>query len=434
MATTPTGPNVRGAWTAFGLTAAIYLFVYFHRMSMGVVVPELAATFKAGALPVGVMSSVYFYTYAVAQFTSGALCDVVGARVVVLASTFILAVASVVFAVAPNFGWAVAARGLIGLGAAGVWIPSMKMVSDNFPVSSFATLSGLLGSAGNVGAIVAAAPFAWLVLTVGWRGSFWVIGALTLVLFAVAQSLLIDASRSGGYTSGTDAARGSERTGTERSGATPFLQLFAGMQGLLHTPQFWLLNGYQNLIHAPMIAVQGLWGCPFLMSVYGYGKVEAARIITLIAVGYIAGGPLGGYLSDKVFGSRKKVVICASLLHALTWILLAQSANRLRTLGLCIVFFAMGLTYGGTLVAIAMTRESFGPGVFGTAVGMGSIALQVGTGAFQVLMGYVLDLSKRSGFADPAIGYRSAFLMCFVLVVLSLVPMALAKDTRGQDP
>ena len=56
----------------------------------------------------------------------------------------------------------------------------------------------------------------------------------------------------------------------------------------------------------------GLWAGPYLIHVYGMNRAEAGHILNMIAVGMIIGSPLVGFLSDRVFHSRKKVLALAS--------------------------------------------------------------------------------------------------------------------------
>jgi len=70
-------------WMVFGVIAAVYFFVYFHRVSTSVIAPDLLEAFQANATALGLMSSMYFYLYAVEQPLVGWLSDSLGPRRVV---------------------------------------------------------------------------------------------------------------------------------------------------------------------------------------------------------------------------------------------------------------------------------------------------------------------------------------------------------------
>ena len=70
-------------WVILGVISAIYLLVYFHRVSISVIVPDLLAAFETRAAALGFMSSMYFTVYALEQPVVGYLSDRLGPRRVV---------------------------------------------------------------------------------------------------------------------------------------------------------------------------------------------------------------------------------------------------------------------------------------------------------------------------------------------------------------
>ena len=60
-------------WLILILLNALYFFVYFHRISTGVLAPSLMEAFSASAASLGGMSSAYFYPYALSQPIVGIL-------------------------------------------------------------------------------------------------------------------------------------------------------------------------------------------------------------------------------------------------------------------------------------------------------------------------------------------------------------------------
>ncbi|MEM2817539.1 MAG: hypothetical protein QXN39_03550, partial [Archaeoglobaceae archaeon] len=60
-------------WVIFVVLSSIYFFVYFHRTSPAVMANDLMLEFAVSALAIGVLSSLYFYPYAVLQIPVGVL-------------------------------------------------------------------------------------------------------------------------------------------------------------------------------------------------------------------------------------------------------------------------------------------------------------------------------------------------------------------------
>ncbi len=159
-------------WFIFGALACAYLFVYFHRLSLTVVAEELSRAFQTSAGSLGLLGSVYFYCYALMQFPAGLLSDSLGPRKTVAFFTILAAVGSALFGLAPSLSWAFAGRFLVGIGAAMVFIPTMKILAQWFRPTEFASVSGLLNAVGGLGILAATWLLAWLAGVLGWRPRF----------------------------------------------------------------------------------------------------------------------------------------------------------------------------------------------------------------------------------------------------------------------
>ena len=153
-----------------------------HRASTSVIVPDLIRTFHADATSLGLMSSMYFYLYTLEQPVVGHLSDRLGPRRVVGLWSLVAAGGCVLFGLAPTIGWASVGRALIGFGVGGVFIPGMKAFAQWFHRGEFAALRGSSWPWETWAPVVATAPLAWMAHAWGWRPSFLMIGAVTLVL------------------------------------------------------------------------------------------------------------------------------------------------------------------------------------------------------------------------------------------------------------
>ena len=147
-------------WVVFTVICLIYFFVYFHRVSASVIVSDLLAEFKTTATALGFMSSMYFYIYAFNQPIVGYLADRIGPRRVIAYWSITAAFGCFIFGMAPSIGWASVGRALIGFGVSGVYVPTVKALSQWFNKKAFTTMVGLLMSIGNFGAVVATTPLA----------------------------------------------------------------------------------------------------------------------------------------------------------------------------------------------------------------------------------------------------------------------------------
>ena len=396
-------------WVILIILSAVYFFVYFHRVSTAVLSPYLMEEFAATAASLGGMSSAYFYPYALSQPVVGILTDRFGARKVITFSTFIGFWGAFIFGFAPDLLWASLARALIGLGAAGVFVPALKVLLPWFGPQAFAQMNTVLLAVGNMGAIVASTPFAWFIQQIGWRTSFLFISAISFLLVLLSWMYIRNVPP--GYVSAVE-----ER---QKKGS-PVKQ---GFIDLMKTRFFWIMAALFFTCGGPLSTFQGLWGYPFLMDVFGYEKLQASNLIMFIAWGVILGGPVLGYLTDKSLAGAKRPLLSLMIaIQVFNWSCLVFLGPSLGGLFLHVIFFLMGMTLSGTLSLIwSIVREESRPERLGMTMGFLNPAPFLGVAAFQPLTGYLMDRVGRSGGIFPFEAYRQAFGLCLCSLIVSWV-------------
>lgn len=408
-------------WLIFLVLNAAYFFVYFHRISTGVMAPYLMEAFQASGASLGGMSSAYFYPYALSQPVVGILTDRFGARKVVTVCTFIEFLGALIFALAPTLLIAALGRGLIGLGAAGVFVPALKIFLPWFGPQSFGRMNVILLAVGNVGAIVAATPFAWFIQQAGWRSSFFIISGTLLLLAFLSRAYIQDTPPGCALPSEGPKAASSPDPG--------------GFLDILRSPFYWIMTALFFAYGGAFSTFQGLWGYPYLVDVFGYSKLEAGNLIMIIAIGVIAGGPVLGYLTDKTFAGKKRPFLTACIaIQVLNWALIVFVSPRLGSWALGCIFFIMGMMLAGTLAVVwAIVREESPPERMGTAMGMLNPAPFLGVAIFQPLTGYLMDRVGKAGGTFPFQAYQNAFILCLLSVLVAMgISIFLMKMKRAK--
>ena len=100
-------------------------------------------------------------------------------------------------------------------------------------------------------------------------------------------------------------------------------------------------------------------------------RAEAGNILNMIAVGMIVGSPLLSILSDRVFHSRKKVVILASLgLVGLMLLLNIFPAGISHPMLYVFMFFFAICASAIVVIGFTTTKELFPVEIAGTSVGV----------------------------------------------------------------
>ena len=157
-----------------------------------------------------------------------------------------------------------------------------------------------------------AAPLALVSNVFGWRAGFIGTGVITAVLSILTWLLVFDKPEQRGYPSVAEPA--------SPQAATAKIGLWAGIRMVYAYPRFWPLAVWCFCNGSIIFSFCGLWAGPYLSDMHGLPRSTIGNILSMVAVGLVVGSPLLGYLSDKVFKSRKKVLLGCSLVTALEWV------------------------------------------------------------------------------------------------------------------
>lgn len=405
-------------WMVFAGVASVYFLAYFHRVSTSVVAPDLIDVFQTNATALGIMSSMYFYAYALGQPLVGYLTDRLGPRRVIGFWTLLAAFGCVLFGIAPSITWAAIGRGLIGFGVGGVYVPAVKAFAQWFRQREFTTMIGVLIAIGNVGAMVATTPLAWTSNTWGWRTSFFLIAIITLLLaifvlmftrdFKPAMSSKIDHAE----TTSDDIASGRSK-----------------IRLILTSIRFWLLAVTFFGIYGIFLTLQGLWATPYLMSVLQIDRLDASHLNMVLPVGFLIGAPLFGWISDRVRTKKASLFIGLLGIITISWSILAIWAPTLNARRLTILFFIMGAATGGWVPTLwAMAREAAPPEMMGLFGGFLNPAPFFGVALFQILTGAILDRVGRINEIYPPIAFQNAFWVCMLAAAACFLVSIILKN------
>lgn len=394
-------------WLIFAILSGIYFFVYFHRTSPAVIADDLMRDFAISALTVGIFSSLYFYPYAVLQIPVGVLSDTKGAKRTVVIFTTISLFGIFLFAISPSYEIAIFSRLLIGIGVAGVYIPTVKAISVWFKQNEFATAMGILFAVGNLGAIFSSYPLAISIESIGWRASFVIIGIITAFLLLMSVLFV------------RDAPPNFRREELKRD----------DFKLLLCNISLWLLSISSMLRYGVVMGFQGLWGGPFLIDVYGMTKPMAGAVLMLFGIGSIVGAPILGKISDH-FGRRKILLVFCGVGFLFLWLPLVLFPKKLNFLEMSLISFSLGFFSSGGPVAYAMVKELFPLRMTGLAVSFINVFPFIGAGIFQTIMGYLMDSVGKIGEKYPVEAYQISFGFCLIASIVSLICTVLVRESK----
>jgi len=404
-------PNAGAAVVALvGTLIAIYIVSQFLRNSIGVIAPNLASELDMSPAEIGLMSSVFFFSFAAVQIPLGMALDRFGPRLCLLAGAAVTVLGAIVFAVAPSPAVLICGRALLGIGSSSAFMASLAVYARRFPPDRFATLVGLQLGIGTVGTLIATAPLAFSTAAIGWRGSFLLVGAFT---FAVGVLIAV-------------VVRG-EAAGPVRS--ERWGESLAGIVAVIRTPSVGRLFLMNIVVYSSFSMIIGLWGGPYLTHIYGYNLEERGSLLLIPVIAQIVGSLVWGPM-DRVVGSYKLPVLVGAGGSAATLAYLAI-AGTLSQAGLIAWFVIFGFLCAFGPVLIAHGRSLFPLHLVGRGLTILNIGSMGGTFLVQVVSGFVIGLfptAADGGYALDA--YRTVFALQAGLIVLACI----AYFGSGQDP
>jgi len=418
---------LRYRWVIFLILAIGYAIVYFHRVSPAVVAPELVRSFQIKGAALGILASAYFYPYAVMQLPSGLLSDSLGPRRTVTAFTLVAAAGAILFGISPTFSTAILGRIMVGLGVSMLFIPTLKILANWFEAREFAIVTGILMAIGGLGWLSAATPLALLTLWLGWRVTFLIIGLVSLALALLTYLIVRDSPAQ----LGVPGIRKAESVVSSSSGEQK-LPLLQGMKMVLSEKKFWPLAVWFFCTGGILFGFGGLWAGPYLMQVYTFSKAQTGNILMMIAVGMIVGSPMLSYLSEKILGARKPVLLISSSILIGIWVLLILLVDGLDVSFLYIIFFLLGIFASGIVViGFTAAKELFPTQIAGTSTGMVNLFPFAGGALFQPLIGLILDYSGRLGNIYSVQAYRISFVGFLLAAIAALISVPFMRETRA---
>jgi MFS family permease len=407
-------PNTGGvlAWIVWGLSCLFYFYECLLQVSPSVMSNELMQAFSMTSQSLGILTGIYFYSYAPMQLPGGLLLDYFGPRRLLTIATFTCAASTIAFGYTDNFYTACIARLMIGFGSAFAAVGTMKLAANWFTPNRFALLTGMMVTIGMLGAIGGETPLALLIDNFGWRYSMMIMGAVGIVLTILIFLIVKDTPNSKPETYKKEKSQE---------------HVIANLITLIRNKQLWLVAIYGGLMYMATPVFCGLWGVPFLMYKMHLVKATAANYISLIFIGWAIASPLWGIYSNHI-GKRKPPMYVGSVGALITSCLFIYAPLNPGWL-IQLLLFLFGVFSAGFLPAFAIAKELCSKQYVATGLSFMNMMNMIGIALAQPLIGMILDKMWRGEIVNqvrvyPIEAYQLslAILPLGFLIALIIIP------------
>ena len=370
---------------------------YVYRMVNAVLAPTLAAEFGLSAGGLGLLSSVYFFSFALCQLPVGLAMDRFGPRRVNAALLLAAAAGGAWFAFAESAAAAMAARALIGVGVSVALMSSLTAFVLWYPAERLSTMNAIAFSAGMLGAMAVTVPLELLLRVWPWRQAFLLIVAATLAVSLVLWLWV------------------PERT-AEPKGEKPG-DIVRGLTQLLRDSAFLRLAVCLGASQFAAVALQTLWIATWLRDVAGYTPAEVARGLLAVSVAMIAGYLAFGRAADALSRRGRSALPLLAGGVALSSLALGLIVLGSKQFFLWLVFVAAGTAVVLAYSILARRYPKAMAGRANTAINVFGFA---GMFSGQWGIGLVLDLWPQSAGGYAAEAYPWALGMTWAVQVAGL--------------
>jgi MFS family permease len=380
-----------------------YYLSYLLRTINGLITNAMPSNLALGAADLGLLTSVYFLTFAAAQVPIGALLDRYGPRKVQGALLLIAAVGSGLFATVEAFWALVFARAMIGLGFAAALAAGVKAVVLWFPKERVALLNGYMVMLGALGAVTATAPAEALMDRIGWRGLFELLAAATAATAVIIYIVV-----------------------PEHAASIPKGPGSLSLKSVYADSRFWRLAPLSATCVGSAWALQGLWAAAWLADVEGLDRSNVVTQLFVMAIALSAGGFVLGSIANQMrrrgIGPERLVALVAMLFIA------AQLALIVRLpLPSLVLWSAVAVIGAGTVLSYAIVAEYFPEELTGRANGALNVFHFGWAFVLQYAIGLVLQQWPSQDGHFPTIAYQVAFSINLGLQIAALTWFELAR-------
>ena len=405
-------------YLVLGVLCLMYFIAYVDRVNISVAAPLLRKEMGLTATELGLVFSAFAYPYAAMQIFGGWLSDKFGPRLVLAILSIIWAVATIM----TGFAWGLASlmvfRVLLGIGEGGAFPSATRAMTHWFPAGERGFAQGITHSFARLGGAVTPPIVLAIVAMSGWRESFFVLGAMSLVWTVLYVWLFRNTPIEHKWIKAEELKEigfDAKKTREIEQSRTPWGRMIKCM---------WLVT-FIDFCYGWSLWVFLTWLPSYLKDSRGFDLKQMALFATLPLMAGVIGDTLGGVISDQIYkrtGNLKlarRFMLILGLGGALVFILPAIYAGEALTavLLLSASFFCLELT---NAVLWSLPIDIAGP-YAGTAGGMMNTGFGVAGMISPVVFGVLID---RTG------SYEAPFLISAGLLGLGAICAMFVDPTR----
>ena len=421
-------------WIVLAIVSLTYLLGAADRANLAVALPFIKRDFNLTNAEAGAAASVFFIGVTLIQIPGGLLIQKVRVRMVMIGATLLTSLATLFSGLSGTSTQLLLSRTMLGFAEGPLVVGGLSMINRWFPPRERATAIGIYIASFKAAPAIVPLIAAAIIYKFGWREVFYFFAAPGLVVAA----LWYFSSDNPRHSRANEAEVRYIESAIEKTGV--------GVAGpSIQRPQLdWLLRAR----HAELLGTRrqvlssfNLWGCGFaycmmgiltyailtwvptyLVEVKKYTLLQMGVVASMPWIGAVLGSLVGGLLSDRVFGERRKpVMLIAAASSIFTMYGLVHAPNDPIALGglMLATGFLLNLGYSTfSVYPMGLVEKAQAP----LAIAIVTTCGALGSGVGPVIVGFIVDRSD----------WNTAFMFLVVCSLVSLLLVGSIIEARPQ--
>lgn len=404
-----------------GILCLMYFIAYIDRVNISVAAPLIKNEWSLSASELGLIFSAFAVPYTVMQIAGGWLADKLGPRLVLACLSILWGVSTILTGFAAGVLSLVVFRFLLGIGEGGAFPTATRSFTYWMPATERGFAQGITHSFARLGGAVTPPIVLAIAVTYGWRESFFILGAISLVWSVAWIWLFRNTPVEHKWVSPEELAEiGVKSTEMHRvaKGKTPWVLMIKRM---------WLVT-FVDFCYGWSLWVFLTWLPSYLKDARGFDLKQMALFATLPLLAGVVGDTLGGVTSDYIFKKThnlklaRRGLLVTGLTGALVFILPAifTQSPLMAVYFLAASFFFLELT---NAVLWSLPIDIAGK-YAGTAGGMMNTGFGLAGIVSPAVFGFLIDASGS---------YQLPFVITAVLLLVGALSAVFIDPTKHID-
>jgi MFS transporter, ACS family, D-galactonate transporter len=392
-------PKIR--WLIIWMCFIANAISYIDRANLAIAAPFIRHELGLDAAAMGLVLSAFFWTYAAMQLPAGWVVDRIGVRLSLVLAVGWWSIFTIATGFARGITQFIGARLMLGVGEAAS-IPSFTKVAFNwFPRRERGIACSIFNSGSTAGSALSLPLVTWLIVLVGWRGTFIVTGFLGIAWVVLWWFVYRDPERHRAI-----APEAVDALLAERAAPVTVTAKIAWSDLFRYRSIWGLMIGMFCLNFAIYFFIT--WFPSYMLQARGFSLTSLGTLGMVPALMAIVGNWLGGWTSDRLLKmgwsatTARKTCLVGGMIMASS---IAVSAF-MENVYVCLAFFSLAyasLSFTGANVWTVVSEMAPTPGHVASMSGIQNFAGNLAGIMITTFTGVMLALTKGSFLVPLAV-------------------------------